>query len=374
MFYYLKRILYKIPKKLLVYLLIFIIIMLFTTSSHASQIDVNNLPNADVRASIEETYRQDFYKLLYSSIKYAKNNNNTFHSTFVYFCNCVTVNSSRFYWYVSSQYGNSFFLNNNKAPLVTDTSNRVFFGVAPNDAVSYNYDDYFVFPGSRNTNTALSKQWALGEPSAITYRLNYCTSPNNATVNYTNNLQGYLYIPAGFENYCPSDLYDTIYSIALGTFDFSSSEQILAEISEKIDQTNDQLEQMNDFFNSDTTPTVTDNDLPSDNMNDITRDGFNGIFTKLFDATNTNTVETVSIPIPFLNYSFTVSSNYLENIIRGWEIYLPNSVDASILTLIYIIWRFIIYRYIVLDIYKYINDFKNGNISKTDTNIKADML
>lgn len=159
-------------------------------------------------------------------------------------------------------------------------------------------------------------------------------------------------------------------SLGDGTFDFTTTDEILNDISEKLDETNQQLEDMNDFFNSDTTPTISNNDLPSDNLTDITSSGFDGIFTKIYNKTTNGQSEYIRVTIPYMNYTFIVTSDFLENLI-----YNQSFIQGYTLrTFIQLLWCFFIFRYIVLDIYKYINDFKNGNISKTDTNIKADML
>ena len=107
-----------------------------------------------------------------------------------------------------------------------------------------------------------------------------------------------------FDNYIPTDLYDIIYNIGRGSFDFTSVDTTLDEIAQKLDETNQQLEDLNDFFNDNTTPTVTPSDLPSDTMNDITSTGFNGIFNKIYNEVTYDNNSRIKITIPYVNYEF----------------------------------------------------------------------
>lgn len=369
LFYYLKRILYKIPKKILIYLLIFVIyfVFVFSPSSHASQIDVNNVPNADIIDLYQKQIDHNFYVFTYRAIESAKRNNNTFDGNFKSFCRSATTQNAVFGIYTPNYYNlyfkrNGTYLNDSESWLCLCWTNPQ----------NYIDDDTVVIPGTSNSNYSSSREVSCSVYSNATVS-RFSTTTTNPSF-YGNTGYNVTLIDA-FKNYIPSDLYDVLYSIGNDTFSFTNDNQVLQEISEKIDETNDQLEQMNDFFNSDTTPTVTPSDLPSDSMNDITASGFNGIFTKIYNEVTYDNNSRIKITIPYVNYEFYLYSNYLSNTFSSIPLFQNFSWgDYSILTFIQLLWSFAIYRYIVLDIYKYINEIKNGNISTTDTNIKADML
>lgn len=362
LFYFLKRILYKIPKKVLVYILIFIILMLFTTSSHASQVDVNNLSNADIVALYQKQIDHNFYVFIHRVIEQAQKNNNTFDGNVKNFCRQVTSQNIVFGIYTPNYY-NLYFERN--AIYLNDPESWLCLCFA--SPSNYIGEDTVVIPGTANSNYAKRAELSCSVYSNATIS-RFATNSTNPSF-FGNSGYNVTLIDA-FKNYIPDDLYDTLYAIGNDTFSFTNDNQVLQEISDKIDETNEQLEQMNEFFNSDTTPTVTNNDLPSDNLTDITQSGFDGIFTKIYNKTTNGQVEFIQITIPYLNYTFYFASDFLENLI-----YNQSFIQGYTLrTFIQLIWCFFIFRYIVLDVYKYINDFKNGNISKTDTNIKADML
>lgn len=133
-----------------------------------------------------------------------------------------------------------------------------------------------------------------------------------------------------------------------------------------INNINNNTNEINNFLQDDTYDenSILDN-MPENNMNDITAQGIDNIFTTLRQAfTNDSAIDFVFV-IPFTN---------------GDEIRIPatlteNIVPDIIKNLIRLVYWFLISRYIIKDIASYIDKTKSGDIlSHTDTNIKTEML
>lgn len=108
--------------------------------------------------------------------------------------------------------------------------------------------------------------------------------------------------------------------------------------------------------------------LPTDNSNDITADGLNGIFTSIYNAFCTGNAQDIIFPIPFTNKSITLSANYVRNM-------LTNNGASWIILLIEAFWWYLISRFIIKDITNKITKIKSGDIESIEsTNIKGDML
>ena len=372
-FYYLKYLLRRLPKKILVFICVFLIVCVLHLKGYCVD-DVNaiNVPNGDVIELYKTEINMRYYNALYQSIRYASLNNNTGYS-----------NARLFYRYVTGNNGNRvvyFIADDNYMRLYAKTNNNGTFPVDSNDRTLYlisSYNEYrydeenIVIPGLNNTSSSVAYELEADWYSNCMV-VAFNTSGNGS---YSTVWNARVCIPYAFVNYYPTDIYDITYQFGWGTYDFQSTSQTLKEISQKIDETNAQLDDINEFLNDNTTPTVTPNDLPSDTMNDITASGFNGIFTKIYNEVTYDNNSRIKITIPYVNYEFYLYSNYLTNTLTSIPLFQNFTWgDYSICTFIQLLWSFAIYRYIVLDIYKYINQIKNGDISTTDTNIKADML
>lgn len=134
-----------------------------------------------------------------------------------------------------------------------------------------------------------------------------------------------------------------------------------------IQQQTNTINDMSNFMQNDnySTNTITDNMPNSNEYQDITESGFDNIFTTLRNTFTSDNYQDVVFTIPFTNgKTITLPSNLTENI-----------VPETIKTLIQMVYWFIIARFIVKDIAKYIENAKSGDIfSTSDTNIKTDML
>lgn len=114
------------------------------------------------------------------------------------------------------------------------------------------------------------------------------------------------------------------------------------------------------------TNNISNNDLVTDNTNDVTESGFSNIFSTLYNAFTSDNSQDVVVPVPFTGKSFTISKS---SIYGGFTqlTWVENLSSAF--------WYFIICLFIVKDISKRINKIKSGDIEHVvDTNVKEDLL
>lgn len=134
--------------------------------------------------------------------------------------------------------------------------------------------------------------------------------------------------------------------------------------NEKLDNTNQKLDDVNNNITNDNI-NADSSSLPSDNTEDITGDGFDNIFTQLYNTFTKGGAKDLVIQIPFTNKSFIIN---VQNVYAGANL-------GFIQTLIEMFWYFVISYFIVKDIANKINKIKSGNIEDVQQdNIKEDML
>ena len=113
--------------------------------------------------------------------------------------------------------------------------------------------------------------------------------------------------------------------------------------------------------------------IPGMNVNipsDTTTDGFNYLFNMIYSQINpTNNVDPaqdIVFNIPFVNKELRINKDFTRNLL---------GYDSPIISLLSIVYYFLVSYYIIQDIRKTIESVKTGDImTHTDTNIKADML
>lgn len=146
-----------------------------------------------------------------------------------------------------------------------------------------------------------------------------------------------------------------------------SNKQILSDISNNQKETTQAVENLEDSI---TDPNIEDSSifLPTDNTNDITQDGINGIFTSIYNAFCTGEAKDIVFPIPFTDKNITLSATYVQDMLE--------SANATwILTFINAFWGYLVGRFIVKDISKKIDKIKSGDAENIEnSNIKEDML
>lgn len=122
----------------------------------------------------------------------------------------------------------------------------------------------------------------------------------------------------------------------------------------------------NNINNNDTSEIDTSGITNSDTTVDITQDGFNSIFTTLQTYFTSNNGGSLTLTIPFVNKSFTISKA---------TVYGNFKQLSTIENLASLVWYFVISLYIVIQVQKMINKIKSGNLEDVvDNNIKADIL
>ena len=146
-----------------------------------------------------------------------------------------------------------------------------------------------------------------------------------------------------------------------------SNKQLLSDINNNQKETTQAVEHLE---NTITDSNVEDSSiyLPTDNTNDITQEGLNGIFTSIYNAFCTGEAQDIVFPIPFTNKNITLQANYVSQM-------LQNSGASWVITIIQAFWWYLISTFIVKDITNKITKIKSGNIEDIEnTNIKGDML
>ena len=114
------------------------------------------------------------------------------------------------------------------------------------------------------------------------------------------------------------------------------------------------------------TNNISNNDLVTDNTQDITSDGFTNIFSTLYNVFTSDNSKDIVIPVPFTNKSFTISKASLFGEFNQLS-WLENLSS--------VFWYFIISLFIVKDISKRFNKIKTGDIENVvNSNVKEDLL
>lgn len=122
----------------------------------------------------------------------------------------------------------------------------------------------------------------------------------------------------------------------------------------------------NNLNNNDTSEIDTSGITNSDTTVDITQSGFNSIFTTLQNYFTSSSGGSLTLTLPFVNKSFTISKS---------SVYGNFKQLSTIENLASLVWYFVISLYIVKQVQKMINKIKSGNLEDVvDNNIKADIL
>lgn len=147
------------------------------------------------------------------------------------------------------------------------------------------------------------------------------------------------------------------------------------EIANSIDKNGNKIKNSIDKSTTDINNNMNNNDVSevdtsgitnSDTTVDITQDGFNSIFTTLQNYFTSNNGGSLTLTIPFVNKSITISKA---------TVYGNFKQLSTIENLASLVWYFVISLYIVKQVQKMINKIKSGNLEDVvDNNIKADIL
>lgn len=144
----------------------------------------------------------------------------------------------------------------------------------------------------------------------------------------------------------------------------AKQDEIKNEVTKQGTEINNSVNNVNSSINN-SDVSVDSSSLPSDSTEDITDDGFNTIFTQLYNTFTKGSAKDLVIQIPFTKKSFVINA---KNVYAGAKL-------GFVQTLIEMFWYFVISYFIVQDIAKKINKIKSGNIEDVQQdNIKEDML
>lgn len=180
------------------------------------------------------------------------------------------------------------------------------------------------------------------------------------------NSLGYAVPSDSFNLYMPQCLYNYVPS---GTIDFlnaylNSDNATMQQIADNTEQAAQTAEQINDFLN-DTSVDSGSYNQSSTTVPDSGSTDLDGAFNTLKNIFTSSQARDILLPLPFVDDSITIPSNLTSSILG----------NTAIVTIIQLVYNFILASFIVKDVNKYITRLKDGSIiDGTDSNVKADML
>ena len=140
------------------------------------------------------------------------------------------------------------------------------------------------------------------------------------------------------------------------------------ESNKKLDNIQQENEKTNDFLTKSDIGSSSDYEMNYDTVDDVTSQGFDNIFNKVYDVMLNGASTSVVLPIPFTDKK--ISINY-ENVYHGFF----EGSGSSLKTLANSCWFFVICYYIVKRINKLIESFRKGDIDNPSVdNVKVDVL
>lgn len=243
----------------------------------------------------------------------------------------------------------------------TSTSNNTFISNSPY------VTKYFPVKNGYKYNVTfnyLSSETA----SADMLRFGYCANVPSVNGSF-NNIHKWDYISYSTD-YTFTSTYDGYawFSYRNDRFNnFSVSSNYSSDLGGGINQQiiNQGQETRETLTDSSISQTDTDYNLPVDNTNDITSDGFAHIFERIRTAFTTTSTTSLVFTVPFTNKSITVS----------YDTVYSNANLGVVRDIFQAFWNFIIALWITKDIAHKFNKIKSGNLEFAETtNIKEEIL
>lgn len=227
--------------------------------------------------------------------------------------------------------------------------------------------DLFVYPTDTDNDnyiihTTLSTNSTYYDSSSNTYKIpiSYFNNELKFGTQYT----FYIRIFTGYD-YFVEDLLTVNWNnkyIADGNGNIPST----PDYSQSLDNINSSINDTNDFLKDDSYDQqgIADSMPSNTGVNDVTEQPLDNLFNSLRNAfTSTDYVDLV-IDLPFVNQSITIPYDFISS-----------HIPTSIVSLIQLVYWFVISRFIFKDINSYISKLKSGDITDShEGNIKADML
>lgn len=135
----------------------------------------------------------------------------------------------------------------------------------------------------------------------------------------------------------------------------------------QLQQENNQLQQeQNDILTNDEVNTD-ELQFAQDNTNNPTSEGFNNLFTSIYNAFCTTSSSPLTVTLPFINQTFTISPNLVSNAMQ-------KSGLGLIANLIHSFYYYSVCLFIYKDINKIIEHLKSGNLTADCGNVKTEVL
>lgn len=243
--------------------------------------------------------------------------------------------------------------------------NDIKFNTLDNVEVNTNsnlyYDDNISYP---ITGYNLDKN-IIGNIALFRIRL------NNTNINIENTNET-IFLPTLLIYYNNETLFnyvngfkpsESLYGLIINSINANTEQQA---------ETTEEMKKLNDFMSSEDVDQDS-YDMPTTNpTQDPTTDGINNIFNKFYSRITNWDSSNISVYIPFANKSFTIPANASEQLLAKFS---NMGLGSTLKSLISAVWFYVLARYIIKDVQKYVDGLKTGEIlTKSDTNIKTEML
>lgn len=263
--------------------------------------------------------------------------------------------SSKTEYDISSQSVNDIFITNSNAFGTISNCKTIYFPIKN----GYNYKFTYNLNFNNPQQPCLRYGTTTNIPTSGVSGVIINSVWNNTTgtdFNYTATFDGYFF-------FCFRSIDTGSYGVSCVS-NYNESQEL--GLSQTIINNNNNNTQIIDNTLTNSDISVEDNQLVTDNTQDITQDGYNNIF-EMIRTAFTGSPSAITFPIPFVNQSFTLQPDFLSH-------YLQVGGLGFFVTLMSAYWYFVVSRYIVKRIYVIIENLKSGELEQTTGNIKTEVF
>lgn len=333
-------------KKLFIVLLLTLLIGFFVCGSANAVESTVTLDNIE-----SMRMQQDFYaKIFFYYVE--KSSNETlkleikekFKNKFVYF-NTYRTNTANYPNFITA----NFYDKSNNFGYLSLQSGKTY-----DSEDSINDDGNYLVPDSGYI-VSCERYSVSTYDSAFSHIANYNVQINSLILGYT-----------------PSEVDKFLNDIPTSSSSFAVILQAITSNTEQEEETTNEMKKLNDFMSSEDVDQDA-YDMPTTNpTQDPTTDGINNIFNKFYSRITNWDSSSINVYIPFANKSFTIPANASEQLLNNFS---NMGLGSTLKSLISAVWFYVLARYIIKDVQKYVDGLKTGEIlTKSDTNIKTEML
>lgn len=136
--------------------------------------------------------------------------------------------------------------------------------------------------------------------------------------------------------------------------------------NDKIDKTNEKLDTIDTSIKNDNVNTG-DFQFATNDTQDPTTDGFNTLFTAVYNAFCSTSSKPLTVTLPYINQTFTIQPNLVSNA-------MEKSGLGFIVSLIQSFYFYCVCLFIYKDINKIVEHIKSGNLTADCGNVKTEVL